>query len=405
MPVNLNALGVPGPDEEGDARSTAEAAAEEDAAPKRRRRSKAELIADAVVPADDERVLLKDVGTGAKIERSWLVAVEMVKDGKAEWADKAMKFSLLKYEQQKSAPAFTQEPSQVEGETRYDPQQTSHVVKREEFVDHGTPYVRVSDIFGGHEGTMTLEEWNALPVDREPDEQPASDAREWDESGHRLAPEGAELGDEVVVGSETYVVGHGNRLVQGMVSADGEVVVPKRRWQRELGAGPDGPWQSRVLNQGTVTFSGPGGQETVPGTAPIEEMYQAMDKAITSPQNGSAGIDVETERLPRTVEPVEGTNTIRIGTGILEKIGLPQVEQYAGGSQLQVGPITLSRLVVDDGRRETVSFADGREGEIISAAAEGFELLDNTAEFIAARFRGQLQSFLALVGVLKQPVA
>jgi hypothetical protein len=105
MPINPNALSGAQP-EPSEPEEAAQPAAEE--APKRTRRTKAQMIADAVVPADDEKVELKDAGTGAKIERTWLVALEMVRDGKAEFADKAMKYSMLKHDQQKSASAFEQ---------------------------------------------------------------------------------------------------------------------------------------------------------------------------------------------------------------------------------------------------------------------------------------------------------
>jgi hypothetical protein len=63
MPINPNALGGATPDPESD---------QPQAAPepsKRKRRTKEELIADAVVPADDAQVDLKDSSTGAKIQR------------------------------------------------------------------------------------------------------------------------------------------------------------------------------------------------------------------------------------------------------------------------------------------------------------------------------------------------
>jgi hypothetical protein len=79
-------------------------------APKRTRRTKAQMIADAVIPAETDVVELKDAGTGAKIERQWLVALELVRDGKAEFADKAMKYSMQKWDQMKAQGAFASEP-------------------------------------------------------------------------------------------------------------------------------------------------------------------------------------------------------------------------------------------------------------------------------------------------------
>jgi hypothetical protein len=209
MPIKPNALPSPEPDDrtpeeiagkvehddlaENDrdpqTPGTGEEIAQEEQ-PKRARRTKAQMIEDAVVPADDAPVEIKDSITGAKITRPWTDAVALVKAGTAQWVDKAMKYALLKAEQASGGPA-SQEPMGA--------------------ADTG-----------------------------EPSAQTPSPATH-DASGQRLAPEGAALGDEVVIGSETYIVGHGGVLVQGVVAVDGEIVKPKRRWQRELGAGSGRP--------------------------------------------------------------------------------------------------------------------------------------------------------------------
>lgn len=321
---------------------------------KRARRTKAQLIADAVVPGNDDKVELKDVATGAKIERTWLVALEMVRDKKAEFADKGMKYAMLKHDQQKVAGAFAQ-PS--EGPASQEPMVAA---------DTGEPSAQTPS--------------------------PATDV-----SGQPLAPEGAEVGDEVIIGVDTYYVGHGKVIVDGLVGDEGEIIQPRRRWQRELGAGPDGPWESRLLVQ-TVSAHPQAGPIQEP-SVPIEqaEAKLAVEQAISPPQNGKADLDAQTERLPRTVEEVE-PGTLKIGTGMLDKIGLPDY------SSLQIGPITMSRTVQDDGRRHTET-VKGRQVTVITAAVEAFEELDNTIEFVGARFRGQLQSFLEATGALKQPVA
>lgn len=345
MPINPSALGVPEPEEQSILKKTESpplgAPAPEKA--KRARRKKHEMIADAVIPADDDQVEIKDVDTGAKIPRPWLVALEMVRDGKATFADTAMKYAMLKYDQQKAAPVFQSDDAPATSMS--DPEQ------------------------------LTDEEKDRLRAEHEEKKRKNLELQD------NLPPD-AEVGDEVRVGSDTYRVGHGRRLVQGdKLIADkdsGDLIHAKRRWQRELGTGAAGPWEYVSLSQTHV------------------HMVENNGKGDS--------VKVETERLPRTQEALDD-GTIKIGTGILEKIGMPQVEQFASASQFQVGPITMSRTVLDDGRRTTVTLADGRKGEVIAAAIEGFELLDNTVEFVAARFRGQLHSFLESTGARVQPVA
>src|SRR4051812_36327780 len=107
MPINPNALSSPESDEnppsEAAAASLAGATNEQEdasAQPQRKRRTKAELIADAVVPTADAQIEVKDSGTGARIKRSWPEAVALVKSGQAEFVDKSLKYAVLKMEQQ-----------------------------------------------------------------------------------------------------------------------------------------------------------------------------------------------------------------------------------------------------------------------------------------------------------------
>lgn len=343
MPINLSGS-QPVPDEairEANEQHEAETQAaleQEQSQPKRKRRTKAELIADAVVPGLDDDVEVKDKATGAKITRPWRVAVEMHRDGKIDLLESGsdLKYPFLKYEQQRASSAF-QTGGTATGES------------------------------GGEEAASPA-------VDT-----PADTGN--DSSGQRLAPEGAELGDEVVIGPDVYTVGHGatpdqHVLVQGPVSVDGHILLPTNRWQRELGGARDGEWQSTPVSK----------------------------PSIDSPANGNGKaqeVKVETEKLGRTIEAADddvGVLKWKIGNGILEKIGLPDY------SSLQVGPISASRMVIDDGRRTVVELGDGRSGQVPTAVIEAFEEVDNTVEYIARRFRGQLQAFLEATGALKQPV-
>jgi hypothetical protein len=334
MPIKPESLPSPEPDPippqdaSGDALTSVspDTSAEQ---PKRTRRTKKQMVADAVIPGDSEMVEVKDLNTGAKIQRNWRDAVALVQSGAVEFTDKAMKYALEKEAQQSSEQPVPDQPV----------------------------------------ATENIEQ-----------PQPAPSAN---------VPPDAQLGDEVRVGSETLRVGHGNVLTSSPVAdANGEVIRPARRWQRELGAGLDGPWQQTPLTM-------------IGEPRPILEKSDVPGEKDS--QNGN-GVTVQTERLPREMEEL-GDNLVKIGTGILEKIGMPQVEQFASASQFQVGPITASRTIFDDGRRTPITFDDGREGEVITAVVEGYELLENTVEYVAKRFRGQLFSFLAATGAIKQSVA
>jgi hypothetical protein len=343
MPINPNALSGDEPDrsappasaeEEGAVQAAQQQAADEDAAqeeqPKRKRRSKKEMIADAVVPADDEQVELKDAGTGAKIQRPWLVALEMVRDGKAKFTAKPLEYAMVKYDAEKVAAALEQGAA--------------------ESPEEAAPAGNVA----------------------QGDEQPKS----------ANVPPGAQVGDEVYFDDNVFRVGHDGVLTSGPISVDGEIVLPKRRWVRGAEEA-NAEWAAYDL----------GAPETPNGHG---------DAAAVANQLADAGaggeVHVESQRLPRTMEP-QDDGTVKIGTGVLEKIGMPEYSSF------QVGPITMSRSVFDDGRRTVVTFDDGREGEVITAALEGFELLDNTVEFVAKRFRGQLISFLQATGALQQPAS
>jgi hypothetical protein len=437
MPINIP-LSSPEPDDQIPGQTSFDKPAEP---PKRTRRTKKQMIDDAVIPSDDAIIEVKDLGTGAKIERPWSEAVQLVADEKVAFVDASLKYAVMKMAQQ-----ATSEPEQIQGEKRYVPQFHSHMVKNKTFTDAaGVEHVAVTDIFGGHKASLTKFEWDSLPFDK-PSEAPAeretrytidgkallktgsegsaggdrlihySDAngglgemfeQEWEllsmspppstgpVASSNIPPE-AEIGDEVLVGAETLRIGHDRTLTSSTVAVKGEVIQPKRRWQRELGAGPNGPWESTVINSdGGIP---PKQEKPVEQPAPVE--------AVPATQNGHGGKSEDVQRTTTEAITSQGgqidwvdQNVIKIGTGTLDKIGLPNY------SSIQVGPVTLSRSIVDDGRRQVVDLPDGRQGEVISAAVEGFELLNNTVEFVAARFRGELQAFLAATGALSQPVA
>src|ERR1044072_6503427 len=108
MPINPNALSSPEPDEQPPSEAAAASLAgvtnenEDPSAQvtdqashdvpgepaKRTRRTKAEMIADAGVPAPDSPVEIKDSGTAARVTPPWAEAVELVKVDAAEFVDK-----------------------------------------------------------------------------------------------------------------------------------------------------------------------------------------------------------------------------------------------------------------------------------------------------------------------------
>jgi hypothetical protein len=322
MPINPNALSGPTPEPEEPAAETPVAGE----APKRTRRTKAQMIADAAIPANTDVIELKDAGTGAKIERQWLVALELVRDGKAEFADKAMKYSMLKWDQMQSQGAFEQ-PAAADSS--------------------GTPAENVA---------------KAISI-----------------------PPEAEVGDEVLRGADVFRVGHDGTLTTGPISVDGEIVQPKRRWQRELGSGVEGPWEAKVLR--------------TEAEARENNEHAELESLGQAPSTNGNGDHAQVETLPAGVSVEQiSDGAWKVGTGILEKIGLPDY------SSLQIGPISASRTAVDDGRRSTVMIGD-REAQIPTAVVEIAREAMDIVEYIARYQRGELVSFLESTGALKQSVS
>jgi hypothetical protein len=388
MPINPNALSTPDPDPtppptQEELKDVAQHVAEtqqrddqEQTIVKRTRRSKAQMIAEAVVPADDALIEVKDAGTGAKVQRPWLEAVQLVKDGKAEFVDKMLKHAVSKMEQQQVADsgAFTPSEDPAAREVRY-------TINGEALLKTGEATSLGGDVVvnwvdpSGTGGSMTDAEWALLSTS--PPVGAVSNV-----------PPDAELGDEVRVGSETLRVGHGGVLTSSPVAVDGEVVKPKRRWQRALGAGLNGPWESTILRT----------DDKPPVDVDPAELSKAVAFDQKAAQNGHGdGPVVETERLPAEIERVS-LLTWKVGTGILDKIGLPDY------SSLQIGPISASRMVVDDGRRSEVTIGD-RKASVPTSVLEAYREIMDVTEYIARHQRGELVSFLESTGALVQPVS
>jgi hypothetical protein len=120
--------------------------------------------------------------------------------------------------------------------------------------------------------------------------------------------------------------------------------------------------------------------------------------ALKAETNGNGGApQVETLPAGVSIEPI-ADGAWKVGTGILEKIGLPDY------SSLQIGPISASRTAVDDGRRSTVMIGD-REAQIPTAVVEIAREAMDIVEYIARYQRGELVSFLESTGAIKSSVS
>jgi hypothetical protein len=385
MPIKRDILGTPDPDEPtpgqlsmDEPETTQEPSTADSEPAKRKRRTKAEMIADAVVPETEDMIEVKDSSTGAKVQRLWHEAVELVKSEKAEFVNKELKYALAKFEQQQQAALALAQPSDdpAERDVRY-ARNGEALLKTGE----ANGVVSYSDEQGS--GTMTVDEWNLLSMTPPPADATPSNV-----------PLEAELGDEVVVGAETMRVGHGGVLTTSPVAVDGEVVKPKRRWQRELGSGFNGPWQSKIVggNVPARVKSAASSEVPVQNGKGDDSQPDVIAQAVRSGEPV-----VQAERQPVTYEQVSPVEW-KIGTGVLEKIGLPDY------SSLQIGPITASRSVIDDGHRTTVTIGN-REAVIPTVAVEIGQVASDIVEYIARYQRGELVSFLESTGALKQPVS
>lgn len=311
MPINPDALGDDATDEK-------DASAATKPAPKQRgrRRTKAELISDAVVPGDDDVVEIKMTQNGSKVERPWLVAVELVREGKAEWIDKGHKYSLLKMDQAKDG--------------------------------------------GGAKG------------DDDPGDQSDLATLRVGESGNRLAPDEAALGDEIIVDGEKKYVGHGNALVNARPSKDDEPVPSESRWSCS-----DGEWVKADVKK-----------EQARERAAEDDFH---DPAGGKPEPAPDAKEIKSEKveLPGQAEQVS-TLVWRVSGGFLEKIGLPDY------SSLQIGPTSVQHHVVDDGRRVEVEMG-GRTLTLPAAVIEGLQQCFQISEYVMRAERQAAINFLEAV--------
>jgi hypothetical protein len=451
MPISNIPSSSPEPDDQIPGQTSFETTSQEKPA-KRARRTKKQMIEDAVIPDDNAIIELKDSGTGAKIERPWTEAVKLIAQEKASFVDASLKYAVMKMAEQMTSPAQAAEPEQVQGEKRYVPGMSSHMVKRGTFTDDaGIQNVQISDIFGGHEATMIKSEWDALPFDKPSEDVVERETRytidgkallktgsEGSAGGDRLIhysdahgglgemfetewellsmsppprsgpvfpsniPPKAEVGDEVVVGAETLSIGHDRFLAPSPISLDGEIIKPKRRWQRELGGGVNGKWESTVINAdgGVQPKKVKQVEQPEPVETPVPVAAAQNGHSESVSQNGDGIAVVWREFMPNTFEKI-GPGEWKVGSGLMDKIGLPS----RGGewSSLTVGPITASRTFSEDGEYTKVKI--GEREEVVPVAGLRFMRMCRTLVEVEGNYmRGELASFLQTQNVTLAPL-
>jgi hypothetical protein len=381
-------------------------------APKARRRTKAELIDAAVVPGDQDAIKLKDKSTGAKVERPWVVAVQLVGENKAEFVDKSLKYAVLKMEQQgerKQDDALVVDtegqPMQVSSEV-LGPEQSDSFLglshRNQDWADglegrwealqeeidetkasdtdrltalaEEAELVRKQLIDAGYEDVQSDDAYNRRNFMVGDDRKiPSTGGDAVDEGAPEAKsaniPPDAEVGDEVRIGSDTLRVGHGGVLTTSPVAdGEGNPIKAKNRWQRELGSGKGGPWERTMLGIGDAI-------KQIDFQAPSED---ATDK-VTS----------EVTQVGADVQPLS-TGGWRVSAGYLEKIGLPEY------SSIQIGPVIVSRdvSVIDESDRISVTREDGSVISAPRAVVDAQRGCFHAAEISMRYERGAFLAFL-----------
>lgn len=337
----------------------------EDAPKKRKRRTRAELIADARIPDDAELVEVVFEATGVTGERPWETAVKLAQQGKIEFVDKSMKYSLLKH-------------LQMTGD--------------------GDPPVSSDDDDEGEKLEVLVVKWNDLQKQlddvsdddldeirrlsakaqdvreriiavggEDPDgDEPSGASNSGKDVGKKSSvsvPPDAMVGDEVVRDDEVYYVGHGHMLIQHPPSKDGEFIDPAQRWSL---VGDE--WAAASIEKKTAK------------TAKPAKKSDAKPEAIEA--TGPQLVEQSTQQV--------NIGLWKVSMGYLEKIGLPEY------SSLQIGPCSAQRHVLDDGRRTTVAM-HGREVEIPTSVVEAMQEAGQVCEYVMRAERQAMVNFLESV--------
>lgn len=372
MPIKPSAVLDGGEQEPKPPAGAPEAGEQAEAPPaKRRRRSKAEILADTVVPGEDDLVQVKFISTGTKGERPWLVAVELYREDKIEFVPKELKYAVEKMDQQKGA-APAAKPDDGPGKADDPKEEIEGLTARWSGLQ-----TRIDALDPGSQDAAVLAEEAEIvrgQIMELGGTDPASDAgyeqrTRRGEVGKDVPPD-AQVGDEVIIGLETYRVGHGNVLVQGQVgTSEGEIIHPQRRWKHVLGTGGK-EWESQALSARSEKPS------------PL---------AVT----GGQEMTIEREVVERSAAPsgvtVDGLGVWKVTMGYKEKIGLPDY------SNIEIGPASAQHQVVDDGRRVTMTREDGSTVELPAAAVEGMAKCAQVCEYVMRAERTAMINFLEAV--------
>lgn len=379
MPIKSAVFGAPEEPKSEPAAAPPEAPTTAPEPAKRTRRTKAELIEAAVVPADDAVTEVKFIDTGSKGERPWLVAVELFRDKKAEFVDKTLKYAVDKMDQIRAA-SKAPEPSPAP------PAEAPAQDTVDALTLRWRNLQKLLDETSSPEKTVALAEEAELvrgqivalggpDVARAVDASGVHDGK----TGDPNIPPDAAIGDEVRIGAETYRLGHGRVLTRGPMSTpDGTVIKPKQRWQRELGTGGKGPWEPTLLDSSAGIVADVFGAAAQPAATNGSEVAAPASTEVFKAE--PAGNSVE------LVSP----GVYRVTMGYLETIGLPDY------SSLKIGPATVTHEVADDGRRTKVNMG-GRLVELPTAVIEAQVECAQISEFVMRSERQSMVNFLESV--------
>jgi hypothetical protein len=325
------------------------------------------------VPAPDAQIEVKDAGTGAKVQRPWPEAVALVKAGQAEFVDKSLKYAVLKMEQQPVAAssAFAQpaQPSEdpAEREVRYTIDGQALLKTALEQSDAPTTSSSGRPRTASREDGPTSGSCSRCL----PRRATAAPAPPTSRPTPSWATRCASVRDPARRSRR--------RAHDSPVAVDGEVVKPKRRWQRELG-----PAQ-RAL-----------GVDALAHRLPTNNDQGRRLASRRSAQNGHGdGPVVQTERLPAEVE--------RVSERVEGRHRHPREDRPA---RLLLAADRPDLGLAHGRRRRPAQRGDDRgpQGARADGRVEAFEAMDVT-EYIARHQRGELVSFLESTGALKQPVS
>lgn len=373
-------------------------------APKKRR-TKKELIAAAVIPADDIKVAIKFKATGTEGDREWPIAVGLVKEGKAEFVDKGLKYAVLKMDQNAegggagaggSAPAANRKVGE-----KLDSLETRWVALQAK-VDEAKGEQEIRDLSA--EAENVREEITSLggqdpTIDeayaRREKGEPQSLRFPKDGPRHVPLPDAAEIGDEVVINGSTSYIGHGHTMISASPHNDAGVIEANGRWAKT-----DNGWNYTDLKkERTAARASEEGFHDPAAGDKLEDGNRSITKAASQAagitkdgeKNTQGDLVIQREAVGQGAELVDvNLGLWKVSMGYLEKIGLPDY------SSLQIGPASAQRHILDDGRRIVVAM-HGREVEIPAVVAEAMQEAAQVCEYVMRAERQAMVNFLEAV--------